>query len=52
MAVQAELDRVTAERDAAQRVAEEAMRIMDDAQLAELKRRMDRIGRGEEPGGC
>lgn len=46
MSVQAELTRVTAERDAVQRVVLEAMAIMTDVQIAELRQRMDGLDQG------
>lgn len=44
----AELQHVTAECEAVRTTLLEAMRIMDDSQLAELRRRMDALDRGEE----
>lgn len=50
MPVQAELERVSAELDAAQRTILEAMDIMDDAQLIELRHRMDSLDRHGKAG--
>lgn len=44
-----ELVKVTGQRDAALRVTEEAMRLMTDDQLIELRHRIDELERGACP---
>lgn len=46
----AELTQAREEREMAMRVAAEAMRMLDDDQLAELRHRLDKAGGGRWPG--